>query len=238
MGHYAASQRAAHQILDNPKIFEDPFALRIIGAEAESRLRSGLAQFQKPAERDLRAFMAVRNRYAEDELARSIQMGVRQYVILGAGLDTFAYRNPFPFLRVFEVDHPATQAWKRSCLEKAAIPIPPSVTYVSVDLARPTLSNALRESGFKSDELTFVSFIGVVRYLSWEILESVLSSIVSLVPAGSELVFDFAPPSSLRQRLRAGAWSGVRDDETHRRVLAVLACGSNDHAVPPSIPST
>jgi O-methyltransferase involved in polyketide biosynthesis len=79
MGHYAASQRAAHQILDNPKIFEDPLALRIIGAQAESKLRSGLAQFQKPAERDLRAFMAVRNRYAETELARSIQRGVHQY---------------------------------------------------------------------------------------------------------------------------------------------------------------
>ena len=77
MGLYAASQRAAHQILDNPKIFEDPLAFRIIGAEEESRLRLNLAQFQKPAARDLRAFMAVRNRYAEDELARSIQRGVR-----------------------------------------------------------------------------------------------------------------------------------------------------------------
>src|SRR6266571_4710143 len=91
MGHYAASQRAAHQILDNPKIFEDPLALRIIGPEAESKLRLSLAQFQKPAERAFRAAVMVRNRYAEDELARSIQRGVRQYIILGAGLDTFAY---------------------------------------------------------------------------------------------------------------------------------------------------
>ena len=202
MGLNVAKYRAAHQILDNPKILEDPLALRIIGTEAESKLHFDLASFQSPELRAFRAGVMIRNRYAEDELARSIQMGVRQYVILGAGLDTFAYRNPFPFLRVFEVDHPATQAWKRSCLEKAAITIPKSVAYVSVDFERPMLSNALRESGFKSDELTFVSFIGVVRYLSWEILESVLSSIVSLVPAGSELVFDFAPPSSLRQRLR------------------------------------
>jgi O-methyltransferase involved in polyketide biosynthesis len=79
MGLYSASQRAAHQILDNPKIFEELLALRIIGAQAKSKLRSGLAQFQKPAERDLRAFMAVRNRYAENELARSIQRGVHQY---------------------------------------------------------------------------------------------------------------------------------------------------------------
>src|SRR5438309_1188805 len=201
-GLYSASQRAAHQMLDSPKIFEDPLALRIIGPEAESSLRLSLAQFQKPAERAFRAAVMVRNRYAEDELARSIQRGVRQYIILGAGLDTFAYRNPFPLLRVFEVDHPATQAWKRSCLEKAAIPIPASLTYVSVDFERQMMTDALRQSGFKSDELTFVSFIGVVRYLSRETVISVLTSIVSSMRAGSEVVFDFAPPPSQLERLR------------------------------------
>src|SRR5882724_8384610 len=202
VGHYAASQRAAHQILDNPKIFEDPFALRIIGAQAESRLGSGLAQFQKPAERDLRAFMAVRNRYAEDELARSIQRGVRQYVILGAGLDTFAYRNCFPLLRVFEVDHPATQAWKRRRLEEAAIPIPASVTFVSVDFGRQMITDALRRSGFRSDEPAFFSCIGVTRYLRREKLLPVFNSIRSLMRAGSEIVVDFYAPPSLLQRLR------------------------------------
>src|SRR5262245_317631 len=141
MGLYPASQRAAHQILDDPKIFEDPLSLRIIGAEAESSLRLRLAQFQQPAERAFRADVVVRNRYAEDELAQSIQRGVNQYVILGAGLDTFAYRNPFPYLRVFEVDHPATQVWKRRCLEKAAIPIPASVTYVPIDFDQQTLTD-------------------------------------------------------------------------------------------------
>src|SRR5713226_6659635 len=206
-GNYAASQRAAHQILDNPKIFEDPLALRIIGAEAESRLRSGLAQFQNLPERNIRAFMAVRNRYAEDELARSIQRGVRQYVILGAGLDTFAYRNSFPesLLRVFEVDHPATQAWKRSRLEEAAISIPASLTFVSVDFERQMMTDALRQSGFKSDELTFISCLGVTQHLSREVVISVLTSIVSSMPAGSEVVFDFFPPSLL-QRLRRLAY--------------------------------
>src|SRR5215813_9033554 len=201
MGLYPASQRAAHQILDNPKILEDPLALRIIGAEAESRLRLNLAQFQEPAVRAKRAAMVVRNRYAEDELARAIQRGVRQYVILGAGLDTFAYRNPFPLLRVFEVDYPATQAWKRSCLEKAAIHIPASVTFVSVDFDRQMMPDALRQSGFKSDEPTFISCIGVVRYLSRETLISVLTSIVSSMPTGSEVVFDCGPPPSLLQVL-------------------------------------
>jgi len=201
-GLYSASQRAAHLILDNPKIFEDPLALRIIGAETESKLRLSLAQFQQPAVRALRAAMMVRNRYAEDELVRSIQRGVRQYVSLGAGLDTFAYRNSFPLLRVFEVDHPATQAWKRSCLEKAAIPIPASVTFVSVDFERQMMTDALRQSGFKSDELTFVSWLGVTGYLSQEAVISVLSSIVSSMRVGSEVVFDFSPPPSLKETIR------------------------------------
>jgi methyltransferase (TIGR00027 family) len=201
MGLNVANERAVHQMLDNPKIFEDPLALRVIGAEAESRLRLSLGEFQKPEDRAFRAAVIVRNRYAEDELARSIQRGVRQYVILGAGLDTFAYRNPFPLLHVFEVDHPATQAWKHSCLEKAAIPIPASVTYVSVDFDRQVMTDVLRQSGFKSNELAFISFIGVVRYLSREVFISVLASIVSSIRVGSEVVFDFAPPSQL-QRLR------------------------------------
>ena len=201
-GLYSASQRAAHLILDNPKIFEDPLALRIIGAETESKLRLSLAQFQQPAVRALRAAMMVRNRYAEDELVRSIQRGVRQYVSLGAGLDTFAYRNSFPLLRVFEVDHPATQAWKRSCLEKAAIPIRASVTFVSVDFERQMMTDALRQSGFKNDELTFVSWLGVTGYLSQEAVISVLSSIVSSMRVGSEVVFDFAPPLQLKETIR------------------------------------
>ena len=197
MGHYAASQRAAHQILDNPKIFEDPFALRIIGAEAESKLRLNLAQFQNLLARHVRALMVVRNRYAEDELARSIQRGVCQYVILGAGMDTFAYRNSFPFLRVFELDHPATQAWKRRQLERAAIPIPASVTFVSVDFERQMMTDALIQSGFKSDQLTFISWLGVVRYLTREAFISVLTSIISSMRVGSEVVFDFSSSPSL-----------------------------------------
>jgi methyltransferase (TIGR00027 family) len=201
-GLYAASQRAAHQILDNPKIFEDLLALRIIGAEAESKLRRSPAQFQNRVERTVRALMVVRNRYAEDELAGSIQRGIRQYIILGAGLDTFAYRNCFPLLQVFEVDHPATQAWKRSCLERAAIPIPASVTFVSVDFERQMMMDALGQSGFKSNELTFISWLGVVRYLSPEAFISVLTSIVSSMRPGSEVVFDSGPAPSLLQRLR------------------------------------
>ena len=203
MGLYSTMQRAAHLMLDHdPWIFEDPLALRIMGAEAESEVRLNLAHLRSLVGRSLRASMMARNRYTEDELVRSILRGVRQYIILGAGLDTFAYRNSFEDLRVFEVDHPATQAWKRRRLEEAAIPIPASVTFVSVDFGRQMITDALRRSGFRSDEPAFFSFIGVTRYLSREELLSVFNSIRSLMRAGSEIVVDFYAPPSLLQRLR------------------------------------
>src|SRR5947199_15910 len=211
MGHYAASQRAATLILDNPKIFEDPLALRIIGAEAESKLRLNLAQFQNLPERNLRALMVVRSRYAEDELARAVQRGVRQYVILGAGLDTFAYRNPYPAsrLRVFEVDHPATQAWKRARLQDAGIAVPESLTFASIDFETQTLAGGLRQAGFKADEPAFFSMLGVIVYLTRDTAMGTLRFVASL-PSGSDIVFDYAmPPSALGEGDRK-----VHDDTT------------------------
>src|ERR1700676_383034 len=104
-----AIRRAAHQLLDQPKVLDDPLALRIIGSETADELKSNPKEHHAFS-RAFRAFMAARSRYAEDELARAVAQGVTQYVILGAGLDTFAYRSPHSGLRVFEVDHPSTQA--------------------------------------------------------------------------------------------------------------------------------
>ncbi|MBO0722626.1 MAG: class I SAM-dependent methyltransferase, partial [Blastocatellia bacterium] len=119
-----AMRRAAHQTLDNPRVFVDSLALRIAGLEGKE---NEAAQQQKsPFDSRLRAFLAVRSRCAEDELHLAVERGARQYVVLGAGLDTFAYRNPYPedVLHVYEVDHPDTQAWKRARLAEAGISIP------------------------------------------------------------------------------------------------------------------
>src|SRR5512136_1527069 len=116
-----AMQRAAHQLLDDPKVFDDPVALSVIGKESASALQVDPLQFEStPLSSYLRAFVAVRSRYGEEELALGIQRGIRQYIILGAGLDTFAYRNLHSrgLLHVFEVDHAATQAWKRARLDE------------------------------------------------------------------------------------------------------------------------
>ena len=121
-----AMRRAAHQVLDHPRVFEDPLAVAIAGGESETLGAPEGQAMLSHYSRALRAFLAVRSRYAEDQLAAAVGRGVRQYVVLGAGLDTFAYRNPFQSagLQVFEVDHPATQEWKRAQLRAAGIAIP------------------------------------------------------------------------------------------------------------------
>jgi methyltransferase (TIGR00027 family) len=199
----AAMHRAAHQLLDVPKILDDPFALRIIGANVESSLRANPWKFQKS--RFLRAFIVLRSRYAEDELARAVQRGIRQYVILGAGLDTFGYRNPFDGsrLRVFEVDHPATQSWKRMRLREAGMRIPDSLTFTPIDFEKQTLADGLNRAGFRAKEPAFFSLLGVVVYLTKTAVMETFKFVASL-PAGGEIVFDYGVlPSMLSERQRS-----------------------------------
>jgi methyltransferase (TIGR00027 family) len=190
-----AIRRAAHQLLDQPRVFDDPLALRIIGSEAEQALRSDPKENHSFA-RAFRAFMAARSRYAEDELARALAQGVKQYVVLGAGLDTFAYRNPHADLRVFEVDHPATQAWKREQLQTASIEIPPSLTFVPIDFELQTLADGLAQSGFNASASAFFSWLGVTPYLTREACMATLSYIARM-PLGSGVAFDFAVDPAL-----------------------------------------
>jgi len=187
--HRVAVRRAAHQLLDQPRVLDDPLALRIIGSEAAEELKTNPKEHHAFS-RAFRAFMAARSRYAEDELASAVAQGVTQYVVLGAGLDTFAYRNPHPGLRVFEVDHPDTQAWKREQLQTAGIPIPSFLTFVPVDFEKQTLEAGLTHSGFNSNAPAFFSWLGVTPYLTREACMTTLSLIAKL-PARSGVVFDF-----------------------------------------------
>jgi methyltransferase (TIGR00027 family) len=190
-----AIRRAAHQLLDQPRVLDDPLALRIIGSEAEDELRSNPKE-DHAFSRAFRAFMAARSRFAEDELARAVGLGVKQYVVLGAGLDTFAYRNPHAGLRVFEVDHPDTQAWKREQLHAAGIAIPASLTFVPIDFERQTLAAGLAQSGFNANAAAFFSWLGVTPYLTREACMTTLSFIAKM-PTGSGVVFDFAVDPAL-----------------------------------------
>ncbi len=191
-----ALQRAAHQLLEVPRVFDDPLALRIFGAGGVRWLGQNLDRYRTAGSRGMRAFLVMRSRYAEDQLANAVARGVNQYVVLGAGLDTFAYRNPHRGLRVFEVDHPSTQAWKRSLLQAQSIEAPRSLTFAPVDFETQTLAGGLKTAGFRADRPAFFSWLGVVIYLSKPAVAETLRTIAAGA-RGSQVVFDFAPPSSM-----------------------------------------
>jgi methyltransferase (TIGR00027 family) len=193
-----AERRAVHQVRDRPLVLDDPLALRVIRPEVARELRDHPpGRESSPVGPYLRAFFVMRSRFAEDELAAAVGRGVKQYVVLGAGFDTFAYRNPFPELRVFEVDHPATQAIKRQRLADGGIDIPSSLTFVWIDFATTPLDAALRDAGFDATAPAFFSWLGVVPYLERPAIDDTFRFIASL-PAGTAVVFDYAvPPSTL-----------------------------------------
>jgi methyltransferase (TIGR00027 family) len=191
----AAGHRAAHQVLEQGRIFFDPLALRILGSEAEEALNEAE---QEPRKRALRLFIAVRTRFAEDALAAAAARGVTQLVVLGAGLDTYAYRNCLgDRLRVFEVDHPETQAWKRAQLAKASIEVPGALTFAPIDFERDTLADGLAAAGFDPTQQTFFTWLGVTPYLTESAIFTTLGFIAAL-PGGAHVVFDYSnPPDSI-----------------------------------------
>ncbi|KIZ40176.1 MULTISPECIES: SAM-dependent methyltransferase [Rhodopseudomonas] len=209
----AAGLRAAHQVLDHGAIFSDPLAVRILGGDAAQLMRDAEAD---PWRQRLRWFIAMRSRLAEDALkAAAEQRGVRQLVVLGAGLDTFAYRRVVDGLRVFEVDHPQTQIWKRQRLADASIALPDMLCFVPVDFERDGLSEALAAAGFKAAEPAFFSWLGVVPYLTEEAIFATLG-LIGRLPGGAEVVFDYVNPSASRA---APAGSDAIAAETARQAL-------------------
>jgi methyltransferase (TIGR00027 family) len=196
-----ARRRAAHQVLDAPPVFDDPLALRILALAPDAIAREEGESVW--IDRIRRAFISVRSRYVEDEVAASVAHGAAQYVILGAGLDTFAYRNPHPNLRVFEVDHPATQRWKRTQLDAAGIASPPSLVFVPVDFERERLPEELARAGFRPDRRAVFSCLGVVPYLGDEAIAAMLRFVASCARE-TTIVFDYStPPDQLPPRQKA-----------------------------------
>jgi methyltransferase (TIGR00027 family) len=187
----AAAYRAIHQTLEGGIIFTDPFASKILDDETRARLDETAAD---PSLRPMRLFIAARSRFSEDTLAACVARGVRQVVVLGAGLDTFSLRNPHEGLgvRVFEVDYPATQGWKRERLKQAGLAVPASLTFAPVDFERLSLAEGLTAAGFQADRPAFFQWLGVVPYLTREAVSETLDFIAG-VPE-SEVVFDYAEP--------------------------------------------
>lgn len=198
--------RAVHQLLDKPpRILEDPFAVPLLGLGALQRILSAPQTYQTPERVHLRAHVVLRSRFAEDRLAAAAARGVTQYVLLGAGFDTFALRQP-PWarpLRIYEIDHAATQSAKRGQLSAAGLVLPPNVTLGAVDFEREALDAGLRRHGVAADQPTFFSWLGVSMYLDEAAIDLVLATVAAF-PAGSEIVLTFAaadaPPSRIADR--------------------------------------
>jgi len=195
-----ARQRAAHQVLDHGSILYDPFAMKILREDENDVLQFAN---KHPSASIGRLFTTARSRIAEDALSRSVERGLQQIVILGAGLDTFALRNPHGVrqIRIYEVDHPATQAWKLERLADAQIAVPPWLILVPVDFERDDVGEKLVAAGFQQNSPAFFTWLGVVPYLTQDAIDRTLDYMSSI--QNSEVVFDYVePPEAFSEELR------------------------------------
>lgn len=232
-----AFRRAAHQVIDRPPVFTDPLARLVLSPEGCARLDSDPWWGNRGVARSrLRAFLAVRSRVAEDSLAEAVEAGVRQYVVLGAGLDTFACRNPYRNLRVFEVDHPRTQAWKLDRLKAGGLTPSAGTEFVPVDFESQSVAQELAGHGFDAAGATAVSWLGVVPYLEEQTVWTTLEWIAGIVGRGGHVVFDYgSKPRWWQLRRRAALrWlaarvaaageplrTTLRPSEVHRRLVSL-----------------
>lgn len=187
----AAGYRAAHQTCEGGRIFSDPLAHTILGTDGDAIVHALSAE---EPHGPMRLFMAARSRFAEDHIASAVARGVRQLVILGAGLDTFSIRNPHAKdgLKVHELDHPASQVWKRERLAQVGLTPPASSSFVGIDFETQSLASVLHEAGINLQAPIFFMWLGVVPYLTRDAIMATLTVIATL--PGSEIVFDYSEP--------------------------------------------
>lgn len=195
--------RAVHQLLDaRPLILDDPPSSKLLGETLTRKIRDTRRHHMTLKARALRSHVVLRSRFAEDRLAAAVNRGIRQYIILGAGFDTFAFRQPAwaEKLKIFEVDNPVTQEKKMSLLAEAGMVPPSNLFFAGIDFEKESLRDDLTRNGVNFTEPAFFSWLGVTMYLREEAIDSVLQTIAQF-PAGSEVVFTFSqPPDSLSRR--------------------------------------
>ncbi|GAX88852.1 class I SAM-dependent methyltransferase [Effusibacillus lacus] len=207
--------RALHAMNDAPKIFDDFLAYSLIPEERRVLIEQGFTRAlqlndpegtvsysdQTTTLASLLQAMGLpnvlsRSRYTEDNLEQAVKQGMQQYVILGAGMDTFAFRRPdlLGQLQVFEVDHPATQAFKRNRLAELGWEIPPNLHFIPVDFSKESLAEALKGLSYDPQTKSFFSWLGVTMYLTQDEVFATLRSITDIAPIGSTIIFDYFEP--------------------------------------------
>jgi methyltransferase (TIGR00027 family) len=201
----AAAARAAHLVVDHePLIFADSLAATLLGDQAGPLLAYHRGSPAHDVLAVARATVTTRSRFTEERLAEAARRGVGQYLILGAGLDSFAWRSPLAArVRVIEADHPGAQRWKHARLAEAGMTARGDVRYAGTDLEAGTLDAALTTAGFDFGQPALISWLGVIMYLSADAITSTLATL-SRCARGTELVAEYLVPDDLRDGLGRG----------------------------------
>lgn len=218
--------RGYHATYDTPKVFDDFLAYRLLPDERRAIIEQGLLRalqyndndFSKLHPEQMNAIagklqsmgasnVLSRSHFTEINLENALQQGIKQYVMLGAGMDTFAFRRPklVEQLQVYEIDHPAMQAFKRNRLAELGWKIPPQLYFIPVDFTQNNLIETLAQSAFNPQTKSFFSWLGVTMYLTRDEVFKTLSAIPHITPAGSMVVFDYLDndvPSKAASRVR------------------------------------
>jgi methyltransferase (TIGR00027 family) len=229
----AAAHRAYHLMRDRPTILEDSAAIWLLGPPLSVVLRMAPLRWLfwerlLVRVRPVSVFVVLRSRYAEDRLERSISDGCRQYVILGAGLDSWALRQETPVVTVFELDHPATQQWKEARIRARLGTVPSHLTLIPIDFERQTIADALSGQQFDRDSLAFVSWLGTTYYLTRSAIEATLASLARICAPGSRVVFDYFQPKSMMSPADLRLFEGINRHATRRGEPLLTLLGSDD----------
>jgi methyltransferase (TIGR00027 family) len=197
--------RATHLMFYQPVVFDDPFAFQLMSPSLQRVTQNHFFQwlfqrnfiFKSLRLQSISAQVLVRAKYAEEKLEEAVAKGITQYVIISAGLDSFCLRRPefSTHLQIYEIDHPATQQIKQKRLKPIMESFPPNVEFISVDLEKQTISNALSSSSYLKEKRAFFSWLGTVPYLSEEAIFKVLGELSTFATQGSEIVFDYLIPT-------------------------------------------
>jgi methyltransferase (TIGR00027 family) len=214
---FSAAARAAHLRYDRPVVFDDPLAIHLTSRGwrwiVKSPVLYRLVARNRRVVPAARGTFVARARYTEDRLGSAILRGTEQYVILGAGLDSFAWRqtDPAQCLRIFEIDHPASQLAKRRRLDAIGLPTPKNLEWVASDLAQESVADALARSSYRREARSFFSLLGTVQYLPRDAVMNTLQSIAIAASPGSELVVSYLQPiTMLDAKLRSAVDRYVR----------------------------
>ena len=202
--------RAMHRLIDaEPWVIDDTVSLALFRDAARVTVDKDPGWTTEAAKIALRGHVLVRSAFAEQRLRAAVARGVRQCVVLGAGYDTFAYRQPdwMDGVRLIEVDAAETQSDKRARLARAGIAVPANVTFAPVDFERTALADGLATAGFDAAATSFFSWLGVTMYLTRAAVDAVFGFVAGL-PAGSEIAFTFSAPGGSTELARRVAEVG------------------------------